>query len=445
MTTSGNARLRDDAVRPLRTLDPAAPLGDLKWLDDAIGNARVVAIGEPAHFNHEFYRLRHRLLRYLVERHGFGAYAMESGFTEGWLVDGWVRGGEDRLGRVLATGMTSLMGMCTEMRDQLNWMRQHNLESARPVGFYGADLSGSNISLLPSLDAVLAYLTRADPDIAVDPAIRETAAAFAAPSIFSLATAIGAYTELEPARRDALTAGLTRLSTRLVARRLDYVRRTGTADYERALHALRLTITLDAVVRAMTRGDQQDVANFRDAAMADTVDWILRREDRMVLAAHNGHLQRYPLTMPGIPTATPLGMHLADRLGDDYLVIGATTATGRTLNTGNDFHTGTFFTDLQPPETGSLDALMSATHDGPFAIDLRTLSPEDSAAVGATTRYRMGNWYLDVNPVQAFDIVIHLPSATPAEPDPEAIAEAPQEVQQPFSAWRARRDGRHIA
>ncbi|MBV8932074.1 MAG: erythromycin esterase family protein, partial [Kutzneria sp.] len=81
--TAAVARLGREAIRPLRTLDPAAPLDDLAWLDEAVGDARVVAIGESAHYNHESYLLRHRLLRYLVERHGFTAYATESGFTEG--------------------------------------------------------------------------------------------------------------------------------------------------------------------------------------------------------------------------------------------------------------------------------------------------------------------------------------------------------------------------
>src|SRR5215211_4604006 len=89
------ARLSDTAVQPLRTLEPDDPLDDLGWLDRAIGDARVVAIGESAHYNGESYRLRHRLTRHLVERHGFTAYAMETGFVEGGLVDDWVRGGGD--------------------------------------------------------------------------------------------------------------------------------------------------------------------------------------------------------------------------------------------------------------------------------------------------------------------------------------------------------------
>ena len=120
-TDSGTPlKLSDAAVKPLRTLDPAAPLDDLEWLDEAIGAARVVAIGESAHGIREFYQLRHRLLRYLVERHGFDAYAMESGFVEGWGVNDWVHGGDDELSQVLATGVTFLMGLFVQMRTHWN-------------------------------------------------------------------------------------------------------------------------------------------------------------------------------------------------------------------------------------------------------------------------------------------------------------------------------------
>jgi len=431
-------RLSAAAVIPLRTLDPAAPLDDLEWLDRAIGDARVVAIGESSHYHHEFFQLRHRLLRYLVERHGFSAYAMESGFVEGSLVDGWVRGG-DELGAVMANGMTSLMGLWTPMRSHLEWMRQHNRTTAHPVGFSGIDLPGSMVSLLPGLDAALAYLAEVDPEFKVDPLIREIAAANAATSAFSAPIALSAYAELPSERRDALTAGLADLAARLTARRLDYLRRSSADAYERALRSLSLTVTLDAMVRAMSRGDRHTTMLQRDAAIADTVEWILRKHDRIVLAAHNGHILRCPGTMPGMPPLTMAGMHLADRLGEDYVAIGTTSATGPTLNTGPDFYTGKLFTESEAPQPGSLDALMAASHDGAFATDLRRLSPEDAAAVGAVTQQRFGSYYCDLKPLDAYDVVIHIPHVTPADPDDDALAHAPKEVQEPFALWKALR------
>ncbi len=434
-TSTAPARLSSEAVKPLRTLDPAGALDDLQWLDEVIGDARVVAIGESAHYNRESYQLRHRLLRYLVERHGFGAYAMESGFVEGWRVDNWVRGGEDALGQVMADGMTSLMGLWTQMRDQLEWMRQHNRSATQPVGFYGIDLSGSNASLLPGLDAVIAYLAQAEPEYQVGPGIRETASAFAAPSAFSVPAAIASYGQLAPETKDALTAGLAELTARMTGRRLDYLRRTTAGAYERALHSLRLAVTLDSLARAMARGDQQAMMFNRDAAIADTVDWILRREDRIVLAAHNGHIQRWPGTLPGMPPVTPMGMHLADRIGQDYLVIGTTSGTGQTLNTGADFYTGTLFTTLEPAQPGSLDALMAASGDGPFAADLRRLSSADAGAVRAASQQRFGAFYSDLSPLDAYDVIVHLPHVTAAEPDPAALACSPRDVREVFSHW----------
>lgn len=430
------ARLSDEAVLPLRTLDPAEALDDLAWLDKAIGEARVVAIGESAHYNGESYRLRHRLLRYLVERHGFSAYAMETGFVEGWLTDGWVRGGAGDAGQVLADGITSLMGLWRPMREHLEWMREHNRTAPRPVGFHGIDLGGSNVSLLPGLDAVLGYLASADPEFHADPAIRQTAAAFAAPSAFAAPAAMAAYAGLPAEARNALTAGLAELAARMTGRRLDYVRRTTAEDYERATHALRLTVTLDAVARDMARGDQPGAMVNRDAAIADTVAWILRREERIVLAAHNGHVQRWPGILPGMAPVTLLGMHLADRLGDDYRVIGMTTGTGQTLNAGAEFYAGTLFTDLEPPASGTLDALMAASGDGPFAVDLRRLSPADAEAVRAAGEQRFGPYSCAVSPLDAYDVIVHLPRVTAAEPDPGAIAHSPADVRETFSRWR---------
>jgi erythromycin esterase len=423
-------------VISLRTLDPAEPLDDLGWLDQAIGDARVVAVGESAHYNREFFQLRHRLLRYLAERHGFSAYAVESGFAEGWLADAWVRGSEGQLGQVMASGMTSLMGLWTQMRAHLQWMRQHNRAAAHPIGFYGIDMPGSMVSLLPGLDAVTAYLAQADPHFRVDPGIRETASAFAAASAFSAPAAISAYGKTMPAARDALTAGLADLAARMTARRLDYLRRTTASAYARALRSLQVTTALDAMARDLARGDPHAMMLQRDAAIAGTVEWILRREDRIVLAAHNGHVQRWPVTLPGMAAAATMGMHLADRLGTQYLVIGATSGTGQTLNTAPDFYTGKLFTGQEAPQPGSLDAVMAASHDGPFAADLRQLPPADTATIRSVSQQRYGTFYAELSPLDAFDVIVHLPEVTPADPDRAALAHAPLDVQEAFSRWK---------
>jgi erythromycin esterase len=408
------------------------PLHDLPaWLDEAVGDARVVAVGESSHYNAENYRLRQAILRRLVERHGFRAYAMETGFPESRRVDDWVsRRGRESLGDVMAGGITSLMGLWREMRDHLEWMRQNGT-----VAFAGVDLGGSNASLLPGMDATIAYLAAADPGFKPDPAVRETAAAISAASPFSATAALAALAKLAAPERDALTSALADWHARMAGRRLDYIAITGADGYERALRSLRLTIALDAGARDMSRGDHSGMMYTRDVAMADTVEWVAARAGRVVFAAHNGHVQRWPATLPGMPPSATAGQHLADRLGDDYLVIGMTTGRGQALSMGPEFYAGRFFTDLGEPRPGSVDALLDAQSTEPFAVDLRRLSPDARAAVKAAGQQRLGPFYVDVDATAAYDVLVHLPHVTPATPDDEALAASPPEVREAFARY----------
>jgi erythromycin esterase len=185
----------------------------------------------------------------------------------------------------------------------------------------------------------------------------------------------------------------------------------------------------------MGRGDQHAMMLDRDAAIADTVEWILARETRILLGAHNGHLLRCPGTLPGIPPITPMGMHLADRLGTDYLVIGMTTGTGEMLNTAPDFYEGKLFTPMDTPEPDTLDALMQASHTGPFAVDLRKLDAADAAAVAAAPRQRFGTYYAEQDHADAYDLLIHLPHVSAALPDQAAVAAASEEERRIFARW----------
>src|SRR5919107_3248235 len=64
------------AVR-LTTVDPAAPLDDLAFVRRSVGRAQVVGLGESVHGAAEEETLKHRLLRFLVERMGFRSVAWE--------------------------------------------------------------------------------------------------------------------------------------------------------------------------------------------------------------------------------------------------------------------------------------------------------------------------------------------------------------------------------
>jgi len=75
-------------------MEPAENLDDLEPLRRLVGDARVVSLGEATHGTREFFQMKHRILRFLVERMGFTAFAIEATWPEANRLDRYLRTGE---------------------------------------------------------------------------------------------------------------------------------------------------------------------------------------------------------------------------------------------------------------------------------------------------------------------------------------------------------------
>jgi len=122
-----------------------------------------VGVGESAHYVREYGLLRHRLVRFFVERMGFTLVAVESGFSEGLVVDRWIHGGDGTLAEIADRGLTYRFERSAEMRGFLEWMRQVN-SAGGAVTYAGLGLPGGLASLLPALDNLDRYLAGVDAD-----------------------------------------------------------------------------------------------------------------------------------------------------------------------------------------------------------------------------------------------------------------------------------------
>jgi erythromycin esterase-like protein len=64
----------------------------LRPLLDAIGEARLVLLGEASHGTHEFYRIRAELTQALIRERGFSVVAVEADWPDAYRANRWVRG-----------------------------------------------------------------------------------------------------------------------------------------------------------------------------------------------------------------------------------------------------------------------------------------------------------------------------------------------------------------
>ena len=149
---------------PLDTVAPESGLDDLMFLEDLVGDARIVALGEPNHGTHEFFQLKHRLIEYLVEEMGFDLLALEANWPEANLVNDYVHTCEGDE-RSLLVGLRYWTWNTQEILDLVQWMCAHN----QTAGAESASLSGFDMqSPDAAMESVIAYIEQVDPSYAPD-------------------------------------------------------------------------------------------------------------------------------------------------------------------------------------------------------------------------------------------------------------------------------------
>jgi erythromycin esterase len=87
---------------PFDTVEPDGGHGDLQAVRAMVGAARVVSLGEATHGTAEFFKMKHRLLRLLVEEEGFTAFGIEASFPDTEAINEFVLTGRGDARRALA-------------------------------------------------------------------------------------------------------------------------------------------------------------------------------------------------------------------------------------------------------------------------------------------------------------------------------------------------------
>ncbi|WP_010692854.1 erythromycin esterase family protein [Saccharopolyspora spinosa] len=365
-----------ELTHPIATTDPdTASTSDLDALGDLVGDARVVCIGEGDHGISQFHQITDRILRFLVQEKGFTAFALESGFAEGLLVDDWIHGALGDVGDIAKRGVTYRFGECAERHAQLRWMRRWNTSAPHPITFCGIDVPGSAASPGPAVRACLARL----PGQAGDDEL------LARTDLGGHAVAARRYAAMSPSEHARLRAGIADLASRAAVQ-----------GDEIALHCAASARALD---RLITAGSP----STRDEFMADTVQRLLGRGHRVVISAHNGHVQRSPIT--GRPT---LGGLLAPELGSDMVVIATTYGNGPEIHliprSGQPYDWEVSLQRRTPSPT-SIEALLNTTGRPIALLDLHA-TPTGLLA-GAEHLHAQGTQVPVGDFREAFDAIIH--------------------------------------
>jgi erythromycin esterase len=288
----------------LETTQPGAPLRDLEPLRAVVGNAGVVGLGDGTHGTHEYFELKLRAIEYLVRELGFTAVAMEAPFADWTQLNDYVLGGPGDPRTILLQNRS--LGYFFWANDEIvalaTWMREYNATRGDqpPVQIAGMDI----FDTAGARTVVTQYFERVDPA--------------RAGSVRMTYSHCASRPAAEPI---ALCASQTEaIRADLAARETELTGRSSAREFVYALHGATL-------VAADSTGRPGGLLGHRDEAMADFAQFIRAHQTtgKLVIWAHQEHLSKSDRQ---VDPAKSTAQYLAERLGDDFFVIGNASAEG---------------------------------------------------------------------------------------------------------------------
>jgi len=347
--------------------------GSFTPLLNQIGGAHFVLLGEATHGTHEFYKARAEITKRLIREKQFDAVAVEADWPDAYRVNRYVRhrsqdgDAEEALGDFKR--FPTWMWRNADVLDFVGWLREHNdHHRKRQAGFYGLDL----YSLFTSVQAVLQYLRKVDPEAARRAQHRY--------SCFER------FEEDSQAYGHTVASGLAEPCEDEVVRQLvdlqkhaaDYRSRDGQIAEDEFFFAeqnARLIKNAEEYYRSMFRG-RISSWNLRDQHMVETMQALaehlrrqLGRAPRIVLWAHNSHLGDARHTQMGERGEWNVGQLVRERFGEDAVLVGFTTHTG-TVSAASEWDAPVERKRVRPSMVGSYEKLFHDTGLPRFSLNL---------------------------------------------------------------------------
>ncbi len=346
---------------------------DLGPLLERIGDARIVLIGEATHGTSEFYRMRERISRALIERKGFSFVAIEGDWPDAARIDHYVRHFEFTPSDWQAFARFPVwMWRNREVRDFVDWLRAHNggIKAGDRIAFHGLDL----YSLYTSIRSVLDYLERVDPKAAQ--VARERYGCLTPwqsdPAVYGQATLTGQYQTCE--------REVTAMLADLMQKRRAYAEHDG----ERFLDAVqnaRLVANAEQYYRTMYYGSRSSW-NLRDSHMFETLKNLLNfhgGRSKAIVWAHNSHVGDSAATEMSARHEFNIG-HLCRRdFGDASYAIGFGTDSG-TVAAASNWDEPMQIKSVRPALEGSYERLCHESGSPRFLLPLRGVWPTTAAS-----------------------------------------------------------------
>lgn len=323
----------------IETLKSSDDYSDLHKIGRLLEGKKIIGIGESSPGASEFYGLKTRIIKYLVEVMGYKNLAFHGDFADIQVVDNYINGIgniedaiwelrpfpwapeklEKNQGYVIDSHTYLAPYSTEEFKDILLWIRDYNseLNGKEKIKIYGIAFENPEKSVNDLID----YISNVDPESSKTYKKKL--------SDLKMVHSLD-FKYPEPRPIGLLTGILEELSVQIESNKEDYIKRTSIEEYELAKKNLISSFQWISYRMENLNSGMDQALKLKAQYLSDNVKWILDREsesesgnDNLIIWSNNMDIAR------NNQDYISMGNHLSREYKDEYYAIGLDFFKGR--------------------------------------------------------------------------------------------------------------------
>ncbi|WP_428666479.1 erythromycin esterase family protein [Runella sp.] len=368
---------------PIKSLASDADLTDLVPLNKIIGNSNIVALGENSHGSSTIYKLKLRMVKYMVEKQGFSIFALESPIIEADRINEYVLNGTGTLNDVIKY-LAYPSWQTEEMIDIIQWIKSYNQTTKKKVEFKGFDMQNG----MSAFEAVEDFAKVNDTALLVNLA------------------------ELKKWYDDA-TNGKQQWNQVYQKSETIYqylLSKNNSAYAGVEVQSLaRIKHYMNIFVQSLSSQYKSEKTRSRDEYMAQNINWLVKNYEgrKIILSGDNTHVTK---------ASGKMGSFLSDWYGEKYIVFGFTYNNGSYSAYGPEK-----YYEVHPSYVGTYEYFFSKSKFKNFLLDIRTIN--DIPILNTTAGFRsIGSrpqettQFTEINLKKHFDVIVYIENSIHTTP-----------------------------